>query len=55
MGAAPPPPPKKKRVVKKKEISIVESYRELESQIQVHATASDKLVIRVTVMFLSRT
>ena len=51
-GQAPPPPAKKKRVVKKKEIpmvatnssldkSIVESYRELESQI--HAT--DKLVM----------
>ena len=51
-AAAPAPPPKKKRVVKKKEIpivatnssldkSIVESYRELESQIH----ASDKLVM----------
>jgi hypothetical protein len=60
--AAPPaPPPKKKRIVKKKEIpivatnssldkSIVESYRELESQI--HAT--DKLVMgtEVNIIFL---
>ena len=51
-GAASVPPPKKKRIVKKKEIpiistnssldkSIVESYRELESQLH----AADKLVM----------